>query len=374
MNSDLKATQRIAKLTPLVEVLRKIDALVTGVTPREVALETALGRVLAADAISPASLPEHAIALRDGWAVRADEIADASSYLPVTVELGPQWVETGQPMPTGADSVLPPDALAMNELKAEALAPAASGDGVLPAGGDMKARTTLRCAGERLRAIDCVILQSAGVTEISVREPKILVVRANSYVHDGGDFISPFVMRFLDGCGGRTKVNVQTSLEAAVNDEEVDALIVLGGSGTGRSDKSVLTLARIGHLEVHGIAIQPGETAALGTSNGRPVLIVPGRFDAALSTLLIIGRRMLARLTCSPEGDPSVAVRLSRKFASQVGIAEFIPMKCTENGAIPLASRNIPFRALSEADGWILIPAESEGYAAGTLVEMRLLP
>jgi len=374
MNSDFRATQRISKLMPLAEVFRKIDALVMPVRPHEIGLGAACGRVLAAKILAPFTLPERPVALRDGWAVRADQIADASAYSPVPLSPKPQWMEIGDPLPSGADSILPPDALAANRLIAEALAPTTVGDGVLAAGSDTEARANLLRAGERLRAIDLAILQSAAIKNVSIREPKILITRTNTKIRDDEDSVTPFVIRLIETLGGRAKINAKSSVEGALDDRESDALIIIGGSGAGKSDKSALTLARMGHLEIHGIGIQPGETAAFGTANARPVLIVPGRLDAALSIVLILGQRLFVRLSGAVEEDLKISVKLCRKLASQVGIAEFVPIKRTEDGALPLASGNIPVHAFAQADGWILVPAESEGYAAGMTVEMRMFP
>ncbi len=46
--------------------------------------------------------------------------------------------------------------------------------------------------------------------------------------------------------------------------ESADAIVAIGGTGSGRNDSSVRTLAREGTLAVHGMALTPGETAALG--------------------------------------------------------------------------------------------------------------
>ena len=49
---------------------------------------------------------------------------------------------------------------------------------------------------------------------------------------------------------------------AHADNADVDAVIAIGGTGVGRDDASVATLARLGRVEVHGIALSPGETAA----------------------------------------------------------------------------------------------------------------
>ena len=71
--------QRIARLTPLGDVLASFDLSVRPVAAREEALAAAVGLTLAADIVIPAGHPPAALALRDGYAVRAEATADAGS-------------------------------------------------------------------------------------------------------------------------------------------------------------------------------------------------------------------------------------------------------------------------------------------------------
>ena len=162
-------------------------------------------------------------------------------------------------------------------------------------------------------------------------------------------------------------------LEQSFTDEGVDAVFVLGGSGAGRNDKSVLTLARVGRVEFHGVALLPGETAAFGMA-AKPVLVLPGRFDAALAVFLTLGHRLIARLAGALEDEPGIPLKLARKIASQPGFAEFVALRRENKGAMPLSSGPSTLAALARANGWLLVPPESEGYPAGATVEMRLFP
>ena len=94
-------------------------------------------------------LPPHPIALRDGFAVEAAAIADASPYAPLPFASPPRRIDAGEPLPAGTDAVAPLDAVMLRGDRAEAIAAVAPGEGVLPAGGDATPRTPLRRAGER---------------------------------------------------------------------------------------------------------------------------------------------------------------------------------------------------------------------------------
>jgi molybdopterin biosynthesis enzyme len=124
----------------------------------------------------------------------------------------------------------------------------------------------------------------------------------------------------------------------------------------------------------HGIALSPGETAAVGVVAGRPVLALPGRLDAALAVWHVLGRHLIARLAGNLEPMATRSGRLTRKIASTVGIAELVPVRCIAHEATPIASGYVPLAALAQADGWILVPAQSEGYPAGSEVVLRPFP
>jgi molybdopterin biosynthesis enzyme len=157
-------------------------------------------------------------------------------------------------------------------------------------------------------------------------------------------------------------------------DESADAIFVIGGTGSGREDTSVHTLARCGRVEAHGIALAPGQTAAFGVAGNRPVLLVPGRLDSALAVWLTLGRFLLGRLSATSEPEQTAIVTLTRKVASALGIAEVVPVRCRDGRAEPIASGYLSAQALAQADGWILVPPNSEGFPAGAQVVLRPLP
>jgi molybdopterin molybdotransferase len=376
MQGHPEAGQRIARLIPLAGALSMIEALVRPVEPWETDIDAGLGRTLAADAIPLAMQPAVALALRDGWAVRSDETTDAGPYAPALLSALPSLIEIGQRLPPGADAVAPVESVICRGKTAEALTPIAPGEGVLPAGSDAAAGKPLRRAGERVRAIDRAILSAAGVSRVKIREPRIRLVRARAEGAIGSGY--GWLTDTIVAEGAVVIVDdkhepAADHLPAALHHEGSDAVLVLGGTGSGMSDRSMLALAKAGRVEFHGVGLLLGETAGFGFAGARPVLLLPGRMDAALAAWLVIGRNWLARLAARTEDDTIMQAELLRKVTSSLGLAEVVPVRCSDNNAEPLASGHLSFSALSRANGWILVPPDSEGYPAGARVAVRPL-
>jgi molybdopterin molybdotransferase len=369
---DLPDTaQRIARLTPLADALACIGRLVAPVAVRRIEAGASLGRVLAADVAAAGAHPPAALALRDGVAVRAEATLDASAYAPVA--LAGATLAVGDPMPAGADAVAPPDAVETRGAANFAVAPLASGDGVLPAGADAAPGEVLRRAGARVRATDLAVFAILGTSHVEVREPRVRVVFAHPESDRVIGAIAGLLARAVHAAGGIAVAAPRaTSLEGALAD--ADAVIVVGGSGSGRGDRSVHDLARRGHVAFHGVGLAPGETAAFGMIEQRPVLVVPGRLDAALAVWLTLGRRMLARLCGRDEDERGETVVLTRKIASALGLAELVPVARATEGVMPLASGYLSLQSLARANGYVLVPADSEGFPAGARVVIRPLP
>ena len=368
--------QRIARLTPLEEILASFQSRVAAVMPRRTAFSQGLGAqvlgaVLAEDVQVP-QCPPHPIALRDGFAVAAAEIADAGPYAPVPLGLTACRVDVGGALPNGTDAVVPLDAIALRGDRSEAIAPVAPGEGVLAPGADATPATVLRRAGERLRALDLAAMAAAGIAEVTILSPRLALARAAA----ARTPVLNAAQVTLSRCAAKAgcAVSEASSLAEALSEGQCDVVIGIGGTGGGRRDDAVQELARRGQVEAHGIAICPGETAAFGFIGERPVLLVPGRLDAALGVWLLIGRQLTAKLAGGSIEDAPIAASLRRKVTSTIGMTEMIPVSCNRGMAEPLGSGYLSLTALARSDGWILVPAESEGFAAGSEVAVNQWP
>lgn len=362
--------QRLGRLTPLGAVLSLIETRVGAVAPATRPLGDARDLTLAEDVVAAAQ-PPRAIALRDGFAVDSAALADAGSYTPVSLPVTTPRVDVGEPLPSGTDAVLPVDAVTRHGDRVETQAALVAGEGVLPAGGDAAAHTALRRAGERVRAVDLAVMSAAGIKAVAVRVPNIHVVCGSDARVIAA---ATAAIGHAAAAAGSVVTGRSTTLEAALGDPEADAVMALGGTGSGRRDRAVHTLSHHGCVEAHGIAVSPGESAAFGFAGAKPVLLIPGRLDAALATWLLIGRHIVASLAGCRVEDAPVMLPLTRKVSSTIGLVELVPVRRVERMAEPLGSGYLSFQSLTKSDGWIAIPADSEGHQAGAIVAVRSWP
>lgn len=369
MVPDHPSSQRIARLAPLADVLAWIDANVRAVTPREMSVAEASGYALANDVSIQHAIPPRTISLRDGYALQSDWTSDASSYAPAPLPQMPARVDVGEPLPAGADCVAALDHVAIKGDRAEALAVVAPGEGILPVGGTAAAQTLLP-AGRILDVSGAVILRAANISRISVRAPRIAIVqvRADDAIIAAA---AQMTTRTISLGGGIVKEH--KVIDAALQDKDVDAVFVIGGTGAGRKDASVSTLAGAGKVAFHGIGLMPGDTAAIGEASGKPVLLIPGRIDAALACWLVLGRRLLARLAGGERYNVTMPLTLTRKITSTIGIADVVLLKQDGGSAEPVAAGCWSMEALGQANFYCVVPPESEGFPAGATISASLL-
>src|SRR5262245_60949081 len=218
--------QRIARLTPLADLLTTFQTPIAPVEPREEPLTAALGKTLAADVAIAEARPASALALRDGFALRAELTTDASSYAPAPLSPAPVGINVGEPLPDHADAVAALDTIT---AQGQATAPVAPGEGVLPPGGDAPAGA-LRLAGARLRRLDIALMEALGVERVLIREPRLRVVRVrrDAIVDAAGRLIA----NAIDGESGAAIADAM-ALEAALTAEDADAVVAVGGTGSG---------------------------------------------------------------------------------------------------------------------------------------------
>jgi len=220
-----------------------------------------------------------------------------------------------------------------------------------------------------------VLARAAGLKTLNVRHPRLCVVNVPA---DGGHAATAPLIAESAGAAGADVSCIEAaardaaSIASAVESAACDLLVTIGGSGVGRSDATVAALAQCGEVIAHGLAVQPGRTAAVGRLGKIPVIALPGAPDQALAAWWTLVLPVLDRLSAR-KPRPKVTLPLARKIASGVGIAEIVLLERSDNAWMPLAVGELPLEAIARADAWLAVPGGSEGFAAGTPIDGYML-
>lgn len=367
--------QHLGPLTPLDKALALLlDALVP-VIPRQTPLATAQGSVIAHHVALRHSLPLYDTAMIDGWALRAYDLVGASSYAPVMLTTPPTWVEAGHRMPEGCDCVL--DAAQVETIGAmvHVLAEAVPGQGVRRAGGDLREGQSILQARQSVRAIDVMVARAAGLDALPVRRPRVAIVAIPPAI--GEVVTAQMIAEEAQGTGADMTMKMATARDAAsiadaLADLSCDLLVTVGGTGAGHSDATVAALTKQGAQLAHGLAVQPGRTAAVGKLNGVPVIALPGALDQALAVWWTLVRPAFDHLA-GRRARSMVTLPLARKISSSPGVADVVLLQRADDHWMPLAIGDLSLQHLAQADAWLAVAGDSEGYAAGTPCAAYLL-
>ncbi len=353
---------------PLADALAWIDAHVVAASTESIAVADAAGRVLAGPVASPVDWPGADCAATDGYAVRAAETEGASEYNPLP--LGRHaLVAAGQPMPGGTDAVLPFASAQPGGTMLDVLAPAGRGAGVARQGSGLRAGSLAVAAGT-LRPQALALLLGLGVERVAVvRRPLIGLVVAGP--KSGPDLLTPMLRALVARDGGIAQT---MPLPAA----GADFVLVAGRSGAGPDDESPLVLAKAGGiLDMHGIAVRPGDSAGLGSMSGIPLLLLPGAPHACLAIYDLLAAPAVRRMACVHPAALYAGVErvLDRKVVSAVGFTDVIQVRVSHAHTRPLGLADTgTLASAAQADGFIVIPETSEGFPPGATVRVHIYP
>jgi molybdopterin molybdotransferase len=156
---------------------------------------------------------------------------------------------------------------------------------------------------------------------------------------------------------------------------DVDVVIVSGGSSVGLEDLAPMLVAAHGTLPIHGIAMRPSSPTGIGTVGSRLVFLLPGNPVSALCAYDFFAGRALRVLGGRPPAWPYRSVRgtLARKISSPVGRVDYARVRLSGDKIEPLSVAGASvLSSTTRADGFVVVPEDSEGFPAGADVEVWL--
>ena len=392
-----------------------------------VALDQALGRVLAADVVSPVDVPSFDRSNVDGFAVVAADTFGASEEVPRRVRLADEVIHTGivpaaavHPghavaiatggmMPRGADAVVMVEDAdggrsdgdsGGTELRIRRAITA--GSGVSFAGTDITAGETVLRRGRVLTSRDTGVLAAIGVDSVDVwRRPVVAIMSTGDEIIAPGQPIQP--ARVYDsnaqvladavrelGAEPRRLGIVPDDVErlrAALREAlaVADVVLLSGGTSKGAGDVSYRVVAELTDpgIVAHGVALKPGKPICLAVTAGRPVVVLPGFPTSAIFTFHEFVAPVIAEMSGRSVGPAGqVQARLAVRVNSEIGRTEYLLVGLvdagTESGepllaAYPMGQGSGSVTTFSRADGFTTIGRHEEIVPAGTTVTVQLL-
>ena len=371
-----------------------------------VPLLAAAGRILGADIISPINVPGFARSMMDGFAVRGEDTYGATPYnslplrirgtclpgtpFPGTLLTGEALrIMTGAPLPAGADAVLPVEQTELDGQQVLARGEVSTGKHVAQIGEDIRAGECVLSTGRKLRPQDLGVLSSIGISQVSViRTPQVrILITGNELLPAGtppdgfriADANGPMLSALVARDGGELVAcdMIQDAPEAirAALLAPADIVLVSGGSSVGVEDHAPRLLAEEGELAVHGIAMRPSSPAGMGRLSGRLVFLLPGNPVSCLCAYDFFAGRAIRGLAGRSTDWPYRQIKgtLSRKLVSTVGRVDYARVRVQGNEIEPLAISGASIlSSTTRADGFVIVPADSEGYPPGATVNVFL--
>jgi molybdopterin molybdotransferase len=372
-----------------------------------VSIREATGRVLAASAVSMLDVPPFDRAAMDGYAVIAEDTFDAGAYNPKalrciervftgqvparTVSRG-ECIEiaTGAPMPAGADAVVMVEETEKSGAdEVRVLTPVYPRQHVGRRAADISSGQQVLAAGDLLNPSRIGALAASGVLDVDVyAKPRVAILSTGNEIVDPGRPLGPgqiydinqFTLSSIIGLHGGNAVvyptapdSVSELTEAVRATEGEDILVFSGGSSVGERDLIMDVLGRLGEVIFHGIALKPGKPTVFGRIGKRPVLGMPGYPSSCLSNAYMLLVPMLRRMARLPEHQPrTVRLALARRIVSTTGRHQFYTVRIEGHEAVPAFKASGDITSMSQADGYIEIPAQTDIVEAGEMVEVKL--
>jgi molybdenum cofactor synthesis domain-containing protein len=372
-----------------------------------VAITEAHGRVIASPVVSTLDVPPFDRAAMDGYAVVAEDTFGASAADPRTLRvIGTAYtgqvpservtrgtcveIATGAPLPHGADAIVMVEVTEQADDGAiRVLTPVYPRQHVGRRAADIAAGQTMVETGVVLNPSRIGALAAGGVTDVEVfARPRVAILSTGNEIVEPGQPLNPAqiydINRFtlaaiIDAHGGAAVTHPVApdsidELTAAVRAAQAeDVLVFSGGSSVGDRDLIMDVIAKLGEVIFHGIAVKPGKPTMFGKVEGKPVLGMPGYPTSCLSNAYMLLVPMLRRMARLPEYRPHhVRLPLARRIVSTTGRHQFYTVRIAEGTAMPAFKASGDITSMSQADGYIEIPAQTDIVEAGELVDVSL--
>ena len=399
----------------VAEAIQIIRQQTQALPSEKVAIQFALGRVLAEDVVADTDLPPFDRSQMDGYAVRAEDVQYAPVRLRIAGEsaAGRGWhqqleegqavrIMTGAPVPAGADSVQQVELT--HELKdgtvVELLESVEPGKSIVKRGAEIKADEKVLSAGTTINAAMMAVLAAFGYAKVEVfRKPRVGVLATGTelvpidqkpgqdQIRDSNNYsigayaeLAGAVVERLPLSGDETSL---LKKEIAAAAERCDVIVTSGGVSMGVYDVTKSALKELeAEIFFERVALRPGKpTVFARLPNGTLVFGLPGNPVSVSVTFNLFARTALLAMQGATE--PALKQETAALAKSVKGTTDresYLPAQLTTNDdgqliAFPLKwGGSSDFVAFAVATALVIIPANVKSVEAGSLVNVVRLP
>jgi molybdopterin molybdotransferase len=378
----------------------------------QLAIRSALGRILAKDVLSQINVPPHENSAMDGYAVRgADLPTVGKAQLTVigTSLAGQPYTETiqagqcariftGAVIPKGTDTVIMQEHVQRSGDVIIIGAEHKTGQNVRPVGEDITIGQAVLKAGKLLSPADIGLLASLGIPEVKVfRRLRVAFFSTGDELCAVGEVPQPgqiYDSNRYTLYGMLTRLGVEIIDMGVVRDkpDEIenaflsaanrnDAIITSGGVSVGDADYITDTLRRLGEVNFWKVAMKPGKPLTFGkiqdlnSLNSAVFFGLPGNPVSAMVTFYQFVQPALRRMMGQKQVTPTrVTVPCISPLKKRPGRMEFQRgiLETDEQGRLVVRSTGKQgsgiLSSMSQANCFIILPVECGNVAAGSEV------
>jgi molybdopterin molybdotransferase len=429
------AEQILSYEQALEEVLQHARTLAAPATQDRVSLLDALGRVLAAPISAPRDHPPFDRSTRDGYAVRAEDLASGLTLQIVgSVRAGESWsgaplaagqaieIMTGAPLPAGANAIVMLEhvVVAGETLRLAEVRKVRAGDHVVARGSEARVGDIMLLAGRRIAAAEIAVAASCGAAQLDVfAQPKVAIIATGDelvelnqqqpkpwQIYNSNTHALAALVRSQGGFAGRLKIARDTRedlFERVAQGSMWDLMLLSGGVSMGKHDLVEGVLAEFGaEFFFTGAKIQPGKPIVFGrlpkqggfqTSETGELSVpgvanwpgpwtyffgLPGNPISTQVCFHLFVAPLLRALAGETDIAPSFAeARLTEPVRGNPELTRFLPAELTsayDSATVRLVGwqGSGDLAANARANCYCVLPPRTEDFAAGETVRVLL--
>ncbi len=379
----------------------------------QVAIRSALGRILAEDIHSPINVPSHTNSAMDGYAIRGKDLPTQTANestkefkLVGKAMAGKPWqgkveanecvrIMTGAVTPTGADTVVMQEHIKRHDDMICIDGDHKAGQNVRQAGEDLATGQLALPSGKSITPSDLGLIASLGIGEVSInRKIRVAFFSTGDELRSIGEPLSEgeiydsnrytlfgmltrMNVEIIDmGVIKDTREAVRNAFESASNN--ADVIISSGGVSVGEADYVKEILEELGQVNFWKVAMKPGRPLAFGKVDNAMFFGLPGNPVSVMVTFyqfvqpalrMMMGESQVKALTLKAQSTSKIRKRPGRT-EFQRGV-----METDENGELVVQITGQQgsgiLRSMSEANCFIVLVKESEGIEIGSMVDVQ---